>query len=589
MDFSSMSGWDFERYCAECLLKKGFIKADVTSGSGDHGVDIIAEQSGIRFGIQCKLYQGSVPNKAVQEAFTGASYYDCDIAVILSNSELTPQAKEEARKLRVKFWNIADYMPEEDWTTDTHTPSPAKPKIATYDDYRRQRKEQEVQIALQIREKIEKSASESTTFETQADAYFRMASAYLVQESQFEYAGIIQSIEYFCNEMQSWNRIENQLLRKMSYIKQLHHAVCERLHSIDGLTKLYCSNIEKQLRLTSKNEMTLTQDEFNQSYWFICYEYEQFRQIVSVLPPIFEQFTLNDLAKLEELKISGLQPNHTSEDEVLDKLKDYLDDLLEVLHFLSYTEDGMQETWSFWKKDKTITNELQQHRLLIQDTRATFEHRTDLAREKYYSEKKKERKAESYKFALRKSFWEALKESLKVKQQKQEHLLQAQQEAQRRQKQERLLKEKQEADRLAREKAEQERKALIASLLIHYHAECVKIETEKQEELKRLAQALETEQAQAQKQIDELSNQKNAFILFRKKRGSELDAKIRILQEHIQALEQELLQKNAACEGDARKKLDALQQQILSEAENGGIKNRLEKEIYPQPIGDVSL
>lgn len=56
MDFSSMSGWDFERYCADCLLKKGFTKAEVTSGSGDHGVDIIAEQNGIRFGIQCKLY-----------------------------------------------------------------------------------------------------------------------------------------------------------------------------------------------------------------------------------------------------------------------------------------------------------------------------------------------------------------------------------------------------------------------------------------------------------------------------------------------------------------------------------------------------
>ena len=55
MDFSSMSGWDFERYCADCLLKKGFTKAEVTSGSGDHGVDIIAEQNGIRFGIQCKL------------------------------------------------------------------------------------------------------------------------------------------------------------------------------------------------------------------------------------------------------------------------------------------------------------------------------------------------------------------------------------------------------------------------------------------------------------------------------------------------------------------------------------------------------
>ena len=116
MDFSSMSGWDFERYCADCLLKKGFTKAEVTSGSGDHGVDIIAEQNGIRFGIQCKLYQGQIPNKAVQEAYTGASYYDCDVAVIMSNSELTKQAQEEARKLRVKFWSINDYASKNEKT-----------------------------------------------------------------------------------------------------------------------------------------------------------------------------------------------------------------------------------------------------------------------------------------------------------------------------------------------------------------------------------------------------------------------------------------------------------------------------------------
>ena len=101
MAFSLMSGWDFERYCADCLLKKGFTKAEVTSGSGDHGVDIIAEQNGIRFGIQCKLYQGQIPNKAVQEAYTGASYYDCDVAVIMSNSKLTKQADEEARSSKV--------------------------------------------------------------------------------------------------------------------------------------------------------------------------------------------------------------------------------------------------------------------------------------------------------------------------------------------------------------------------------------------------------------------------------------------------------------------------------------------------------
>lgn len=96
------------------LAEKGFTKAEVTSGSGDLGVDIIAEQNGIRFGIQCKLYQGQIPNKAVQKAYTGAAYYDCDVAVIMSNSELTKQAKDEAKKLRVKFWDIADYVPKDD-------------------------------------------------------------------------------------------------------------------------------------------------------------------------------------------------------------------------------------------------------------------------------------------------------------------------------------------------------------------------------------------------------------------------------------------------------------------------------------------
>ena len=105
MDFSSMSGWDFERYCADCLLKKGFAKAEVTSGSGDHGVDIIAEQNGIRFGIQCKLYQGQIPNKAVQEAYAGAQYYGCDIPVVVCPTDFTIPARELAESTGVELWD----------------------------------------------------------------------------------------------------------------------------------------------------------------------------------------------------------------------------------------------------------------------------------------------------------------------------------------------------------------------------------------------------------------------------------------------------------------------------------------------------
>lgn len=48
----------------------------------------------------------------MQEAYTGASFYDCDVAVIMSNSELTKQAQAEAKKLRAEFWNILDYIPD---------------------------------------------------------------------------------------------------------------------------------------------------------------------------------------------------------------------------------------------------------------------------------------------------------------------------------------------------------------------------------------------------------------------------------------------------------------------------------------------
>ena len=155
MDFSSMSGWDFERHCADCLLKKGFTKAEVTSGSGDHGVDIIAEQNGIRFGIQCKLYQGQIPNKAVQEAYTGASFYDCDVAVIMSNSELTKQAQIEAEKLRVKFWSIMDYVSGEDkQSSKMGSPYKESGKPTSYEEYVQKQKECEYALNKKNRKRI---------------------------------------------------------------------------------------------------------------------------------------------------------------------------------------------------------------------------------------------------------------------------------------------------------------------------------------------------------------------------------------------------------------------------------------------------
>jgi len=66
-----MEGRDFEIFCAELLRKRGFLEVEVTKGSGDYGIDILAEKDGVTYAIQCKRYGAPVGVKAIQEAYAG--------------------------------------------------------------------------------------------------------------------------------------------------------------------------------------------------------------------------------------------------------------------------------------------------------------------------------------------------------------------------------------------------------------------------------------------------------------------------------------------------------------------------------------
>ena len=100
-----MEGHDFEYFCANILKKNGFSNVEVTQGSGDHGIDILADKEDISYAIQCKCYSSNIGNTAVQQVHTGKSLYHKDIAVILTNQYFTTQAKEEANALGVKLWD----------------------------------------------------------------------------------------------------------------------------------------------------------------------------------------------------------------------------------------------------------------------------------------------------------------------------------------------------------------------------------------------------------------------------------------------------------------------------------------------------
>lgn len=110
-----MEGHDFEYFCADLLRKRGFVEVTVTKGSGDYGVDILAEKEGVTYGIQCKCYQDPVGVKAIQEVYAGKEYYDQMVGAVMTNQYFTSPAVEAAKKLKILLWDrgYIDRMMEE--------------------------------------------------------------------------------------------------------------------------------------------------------------------------------------------------------------------------------------------------------------------------------------------------------------------------------------------------------------------------------------------------------------------------------------------------------------------------------------------
>ncbi len=100
-----MEGHQFEQWCADLLQKNGFTDIEVTKGSGDQGVDIIAVKESVRYAIQCKCYSSDLGNKPVQEVHAGKSLYRCHVGVVMTNQHFTAGAKELAGATGVLLWD----------------------------------------------------------------------------------------------------------------------------------------------------------------------------------------------------------------------------------------------------------------------------------------------------------------------------------------------------------------------------------------------------------------------------------------------------------------------------------------------------
>ena len=104
-DIDGMDGIAFEELTCDILAANDFDIAESTQASGDFGVDVLAEKDGIMYAIQCKCYSGLVGIDAVQQVYAGKAYYDCHVAVVLTNQYFTNHAQKLADKIGVVLWD----------------------------------------------------------------------------------------------------------------------------------------------------------------------------------------------------------------------------------------------------------------------------------------------------------------------------------------------------------------------------------------------------------------------------------------------------------------------------------------------------
>jgi HJR/Mrr/RecB family endonuclease len=98
----TLSGVEFEVAIANLYERRGY-QVTITKASGDFGVDVLATKDSESLAIQVKRYSSNVGVAAVQEVAAGSRYYKASVAVVITNSFFTEQAKVLAKTLRVRL------------------------------------------------------------------------------------------------------------------------------------------------------------------------------------------------------------------------------------------------------------------------------------------------------------------------------------------------------------------------------------------------------------------------------------------------------------------------------------------------------
>lgn len=105
---NDLSGPEFERLLALYFRDQGYTVKEVGVGGRDGGVDlVITNRRGEKTAVQAKCYADHNPVRVqiVRELVAAKRNHDCILSLLVTTSDLTSDAKQEAEKFKVEYWH----------------------------------------------------------------------------------------------------------------------------------------------------------------------------------------------------------------------------------------------------------------------------------------------------------------------------------------------------------------------------------------------------------------------------------------------------------------------------------------------------
>ncbi|MBU3958158.1 MAG: restriction endonuclease [Nanoarchaeota archaeon] len=105
-NFANITHFDFEQFIAKLFRKMGY-HATVTRKTGDYGIDVIAKKDDDIVAIQVKKnsHGNNVSDIVVQNTLGGMWKYKANKAIIITTSDFTTMAHEQAKEAPIELWN----------------------------------------------------------------------------------------------------------------------------------------------------------------------------------------------------------------------------------------------------------------------------------------------------------------------------------------------------------------------------------------------------------------------------------------------------------------------------------------------------